>query len=360
MDEHFGVGADKVISSAYSLPIPSGIPGAVRLHVLRPDASSIDVSLPDATLCAAAVGGVAFVVVNLGSHSMTLKDSGGSTITTVAVNEALQVILESADTSAGSWLYRKTTGAAESTALANVGEDFDIALQSGVDVNLRELCDQLGYSGTRTARVRARLDVPSGSSIALIGSSSTSTAALTTGVFPAGSVVQLTIGAGAFICGRGGDGGIPFLPVGAGGVDGTDGSPGGPAMLVQCDTALVNYGKIQGGGGGGGGGFAGSSIKCGGGGGGAGYTISSGGQTQDGDAGSGGSGGVQAPGFGGKSSAASSSGDGAVGGGAGQAGGDLLPWSYNGGAAGPAIQVDSSFTLTKVITGSIAGAEVSV
>jgi len=359
MDEHFGGAVDLVPVSDYNLPLPSGVPGAVRMHILRPGVSGLNVVLPIAALCPQAVGGEpTFTIINFGAHALTLKDVLGSTVTTIAVDEALQVILQDSGTVQGIWIYRKTAGAVESGAgIPNVGEPFVISLQSGTNVSIRELCNQQGYTGIGPANVTAGLFVSPGSSIALIGSTSTSEYALSTGVFPAGSTLQLNIGVGAFICGKGGAGGagapIAGLP--------SDGDDGGPALLVEVPTILVNYGKIQGGGGGGAGDAsvaASGSAPGGGGGGGAGYELSFGGYSQN-PSSTGGVGGVQAPGYGGVVAGAYYGG---IGGAAGSNGNVSSNGSAVGGSAGNAIAVVTSAlgSLTKTVAGTIDGAEVTL
>ena len=86
----------------------------------------------------------------------------------------------------------------------------------------------------------------------VIGSSSNAVPAFDTGTLPAGSMCYLTIGAGAYIVGKGGDGGrgggdYNFGPC-------TPGAAGGTAIRAQVPVVIINGGTIGGGGGGGGGG----------------------------------------------------------------------------------------------------------
>ncbi len=109
----------------------------------------------------------------------------------------------------------------------------------------------------------------------LVGSTSTASAALTTGALPTGSTFTLT-NAGSII-GAGGAGGSG----GNGGGGGTprscsrDGLPGGPAISLTLNATISNTGSIFGGGGGGAG-MSGCNVN-GGGGGGAGSTGGAGG-----------------------------------------------------------------------------------
>lgn len=105
----------------------------------------------------------------------------------------------------------------------------------------------------------------------IVGSSSTATYGFDTGVtFPTGTTLALTIGTGAYVVGRGGNGGIGInSPAGVGG-------NGGPALRAQQAISITNNGTI---GGGGGGGTGGASANGGGGGGGAGNSVGAAGPT---------------------------------------------------------------------------------
>jgi len=357
MDEYFGGSVDLVPVSDYNLPLPSGVPGAVRMHVLRPGVSSLNVVLPAATSCPRARGGEpTFTVINFGAHAMTLRDTLGTSITTIGIDEVVQVMLQDASTAAGVWIFRKTTGAVESASgIPNVGQPFSLALQSGVDVDLRDLCDQAGYVGDVPATVTAGLFVPPGGSIALIGASSTSGYALRTGRFPAGSTIQINIGAGAYLVGRGGDGGAGASAYGPA----TDGQGGGAAIFIEAPTLLFNYGSILGGGGGGAGDASVAATgSAPGGGGGAGYEVSVGGYSQN-PSSSGGPGGLLAPGHAGSLGGVYLGG---AGGSAGVAGGTSTSGTAVGGAGGSSIVVETSGSgsLSKIVPGTITGSEVTV
>jgi hypothetical protein len=350
MEEHFGGARDSVPAADYPLTIPSGVPGAVRLHIVRPSASGRSVLLPDATILPRGVSGgePAWTVINLGTEAMDIEDSASSVVGTIDVDEAALIFLLDGSTAAGSWLVVIRTGAVESGSIPNDHIEIVLALQSGINRNIRTLCDQQGYDGVTPVRVSATLEVPSGATSAVIGSVSTSTPALATGTFPAGSSVLLTVGAGAYICGRGGNGAIGTTGTGS------NGFPGGLALELSVDTTLVNYGKIQGGGGGGGSGDA-VGVNAGpGGGGGAGYVQSIGGTS--GGFFSGGNGGVDSPGYaGGTLTGGTLAGYGGVGGSPGGAGGAPSGTGGTGGAAGNAIEVVSG-TLTQLVAGTINGA----
>lgn len=100
-------------------------------------------------------------------------------------------------------------------------------------------------AGAPTSAVDFTLTINSG---VFISSSTTATAALNTGTFPAGSIVKL-INNGTII-GKGGNGGN-----GVSSSSGTAGSIGGPAISLDTNVTITNAsGFIYGGGGGGGGG----------------------------------------------------------------------------------------------------------
>ena len=190
----------------------------------------------------------------------------------------------------------------------------------------------------------------------VISSSNTSTTALDTGIFPAGSSIYLTNN--NYIVGAGGRGGN---------ANGGGGSAGGPALTLRLSTFITNNGTIAGGGGGGRAGDGGCFTQCvqdgcchqtcytacasgGGGGGGAGSVAGSGGSGANNGSpgnlttgGSGGSGGYS------KNGPASASGSaGSKGGNLGQVGG-----GSGGGAAGNYI-VNNNFA-TWSVTGTRLG-----
>jgi hypothetical protein len=173
-----------------------------------------------------------------------------------------------------------------------------------------------------------------------VGSTSTGSYSLDTGVFPTGSSV--VIYNNGYIYGAGGAGGDADVA----------GSAGGPAMRAQVTTTVINNGSasIGGGGGGGGGGltFAGSKNTLGGGGGGGGRGVNSGAGgaggsgSPSGDSGSAGS--YSNIGFGGAGGGGSAT-AGGNGGGLGSAGGDSISSgsTYRQGGAGGAALIGRSF-----------------
>ena len=149
-----------------------------------------------------------------------------------------------------------------------------------------------------------------------VGASSTANFGITTGSFPAGSVI--TIVNNGYIVGCGGAGGQGGSKYGSGG----SGGSGGSAISMNYPVTIQNNGSIFGGGGGGGGGGAGyndggTPDGGGGGGGGAGYN--------------GGGGGAGGPRYNGSDAGRAGGAGSTAGPGAGGAGGD---YGYNGGNGG--------------------------
>ncbi len=128
-----------------------------------------------------------------------------------------------------------------------------------INYNIRNaLMEATGWDG----QVPIAVDVTIAPGI-WVGSDSTSKPAITTGKFPAGSVVRL-INNGTILGAGGAGGNNPATG------NGTVGSPGGPAVDLQYPLTIVNNGDIWGGGGGGAGGTTLLGARGGGGGGGAG------------------------------------------------------------------------------------------
>ena len=183
-----------------------------------------------------------------------------------------------------------------------------------------------------------------------VGASSTANFGITTGSFPAGSVI--TIVNNGYIVGCGGAGGQGGSKYGSGGAGGA----GGSAISMNYPVTIQNNGSIFGGGGGGGGGGAayndgGALDGGGGGGGGAGYNGGGGGGGGGSHNGSatgraGGAGSTAGPGAGGRSNGyGTNGGNGGTWGAAGGAGASGGLGTGGGGAAGSAIR-KNGFALT--------------
>jgi hypothetical protein len=87
----------------------------------------------------------------------------------------------------------------------------------------------------------------------IVSGTNTNNAALDIGSFPVGSLIYLNVGSGAYIVGRGGNGGYGANSEGWAGT-GLVGAAGGTGLKTTLPITLVNNGTIAGGGGGGGGG----------------------------------------------------------------------------------------------------------
>ena len=110
------------------------------------------------------------------------------------------------------------------------------------NINLRTLyVNQTGDSSSAAASVIFNIN-------GNIGSSSTATAAMVTGVWPAGSEIIVNVAAGVYVVGAGGSGGNSIQ----GNNVATAGLAGGTAISLGYSITIVNNGVIGGGGGGGG------------------------------------------------------------------------------------------------------------
>ena len=128
--------------------------------------------------------------------------------------------------------------------------DTSITITGGNNIDLRSL-----YQSSTGDYSSTPVDV-SFNVTGDIGSTSTSTAALDTGAWPAGSNITLTNNAA--IVGAGGAGGYPGLEMNASRpYRGQDGFPGGTAIYLRYNLTCINNYVIGGGGGGGGGGVRG-------------------------------------------------------------------------------------------------------
>jgi hypothetical protein len=211
--------------------------------------------------------------------------------------------------------------------------------------NINLLTKFTSVYGAPTAATEAIFIVYSG---VVIGSSSTASAALLTGAWPAGAQVILQINSGGFVVGAGGDGSSSAAA----------GSNGGTAISMGYNMTVINNGVI--GGGGGGGGYSSDLFGSVGGGGGAGNKVGLAGSDpvgpdvlysvdpSNGSTDVGGNGGEITYSRGGEPYYLS----GGNGGNLGQAGQNA---DSNGGAAGSAI-VKNGYTLTQTVAGNIYGA----
>lgn len=350
--EQFGGFVATSFAATYQLRLTSG-PGLCRCYALEPTGPGLAVLLPIATLCLA---GEIITVINTGTDAFTVYTVLGSSVVTIAAGGCADLLLVLNNTLGGYWHYHSRT-AVEGTALADrhpIALEFTSTQFDGVD--LREIvtsaADTYGWDGESPVALSVRI-APG----VVIGSETTSAPAFDTGTWPVGSTCVMHIeGSQSQIDGRGGDGGrggdapSGLLP--------TNGGDGGPALLVQVNTYLFSHGKIRGGGGGGAGSSRSGSVAGSGGGGGAGFRLSNGGAAGSGGGGQpGAKGGIGVAGIGGTSASGYVGG---AGGSHGAAGSSASPSGALPGAAGDAIQVVTGYALTKIVAGTIEGAEVTL
>jgi hypothetical protein len=318
--------------------------------VLRPSGAGLNAVLPVASFVSP---GTLITVANFGSNSLTVRDLIGTSIAVVAVNQVAQVYCVNTGSPWGTWVAQVRAASGGSSLTSRTPIDIVVSSSIPGGLNLRGRAIEMGYSDESIAYA-VHCTIKSG----VVVGNEVATPGLNTGAWPAGSTLFLVLESGARICGRGGNGG--YYPTQLSGAD------GGVALRLYLNTALVSYGYIQGGGGGGGMGAVTAALQAGGGGGGgAGFGLSVGGSVRPqstatagqpgapGVGGQGGAGGLVAPGTNGSGTA------GGAGGGPGAAG-TSVSGGGSGGAAGRAIEKYSGATLTKIVAGTIDGAEVVV
>lgn len=353
-DEHFGRSLALTVTGTVQLPAPSGI-GGVRLFSLSAASDGYDVKLPDARDCLLGTPMTVHV-----TRTFDLQDGNGGALVTLTANQVAECWLLANTTKAGTWAVQVTSGAVLAGGVTIGRIVYDLRFDDDRrDFNLLGHLLSIGYDNTTPIAARVTL----GANV-VFGASATYSWGFATNYFPAGSTLLLILETNATITGHGGDGGRGgHYMIGIPGA--FNGSAGGAAFRVEMNTALINGGYIQGGGGGGGGGGGTNPWLLplqagGGGGGGAGYRPGlGGGEGFGGGATAGLPGGLNVAGGGGSGYYA-----GGPGGGPGQRGtpGRMYstpgPVPYgDGGEAGDAIQRWTSATLTKIVAGTILGAE---
>lgn len=358
IDEQLGGSDDTTYSlgGIYTLRLPSGFNGC-RLYVARPTVAGVILRMPSPSRCSTGAAPI-FVIINKGTQTLTVTSNGGLTIGTIAAGNAWEIWLplEGVDT----WLPIGPFPVSSSGNLNGNRKVFDVTYTASSTTVTRvrsDVAKQYGYVG---ADGPAAVNVTIKSGVVLGGGTPT-VSSFGTGSWPAGSTMLITLEPGAFIAGRGGAGGrgadINGAGVGAGG-------DGGLAMDVRVNAALINNGTIQGGGGGGGGGarrlINSVWLPGGSGGGGAGADPGAGGGIVNGNSATAG----QPGSFTAGGEAGTAGGYvGGAGGAPGALGGNGAPGTAGGGgargAAGVAITVNTSggYSLTKIVNGTITGAE---
>ncbi len=328
---------------------PSRFPGTQRYLRANPTALSVAVMHRGDLM----PNGRGVVIHNANaSNFLVVLDQGANILATILPQTVCE-FYQTAQSANGSWTTIASS-AAEGSSLAFNRVPLDLTIGEDVKTfNLRRHHDAFStYDGVTPAALRMWFGTPS--KTFLMGADDPTDAedgaAFDTGEWPAGTTLLL-FNYGR-ILGRGGDGGRggdvpPGLLSAAGGA-------GTTAMRIRVNTALVNFGVIAGGGGGGAGGAYQSTTPGGGGGGGQGYIGGRGGQP------GGPVGGYQSVGVDGGAFHAGGGGTGGftggTGGGLGTAG-FVGPSGGTGGAAGSAILRKSAVTVTKVVAGTITGAE---
>lgn len=356
IDEQFGGSDDTTYSlgGIYTLRLPSGVNGC-RLYVARPTVVGVTLRMPSPSRCSTG-GAPIFVIINKGTQTLTVTSNGGITIGTIAAGNAWEIWLpqEGVDT----WLPIGPFPVSSSGNLNGNRKVFDVTYTASSTTVTRvrnDVARQYGYVG---ADGPAAVSVTIKSGVVLGGGTPTG-ASFGTGSWPAGSTMLITLEPGAFIAGRGGAGGRGQDTAGNGMTAGGD---GGLAMDIRVNAALVNNGTIQGGGGGGGAGLlrtlSGITYPGGSGGGGAGADPGAGGGVVNGNSATAGQpGSFTAGGLAGTAGGYV----GGVGGAPGALGGNGAPsgGGSSRGAAGVAITVNTSsgYSLTKLVNGTILGAE---
>lgn len=350
LTEHYGgARAAALTSNGYQLSPPGGFPGACRFYKLTPDANRT-VIMPRGDLCR---NGNSVVVWNASpTFNITLLDQSGATLWTLVPGKVVDTF-QIGQSVNGTWHFAERTHLASSTPQTLNRMLFSVHFGSDdLTVDLRRYFNTLrGYDGLTPAAITVTIGSPQQSCVIGANIGAENETALDTGDWPAGSTLLLLNW--GVITGMGGDGGRGGdVPPGLLAQPGGNGTTG---LRCRIPTAIVNYGRIAGGGGGGGGSAWNGALAAGsGGGGGAGHVSSKGGQPGSGGGGQEGvGGGVNTSGGPGNWNGANPGGYGGQAGAAGQS----APSGAAGGQPGAAIMRLSSVTVTKIVAGTISGAE---
>lgn len=349
LSEHFGGSETLALPSNIGVLRPPGrIPGSCRFYKANPSALSVAI-LPSGTLMP---NGESIVVYNANaSNSLVLLDQSANVIKTITP-QTVGTCYQLGGGANGTWFVE--TASAEEGSTITAGRLFlDLDVGDGWQTfNLRDYHLTHGLTDTETPAA-LRVWIVSGAIVGAAGTTAELETAFDTGEWPAGTtMLMFNYGTITGKGGRGGRGG-DVSP----GLLSQPGSDGTTGLRCRVPTVLLNYGTIQGGGGGGGGGIvsgAGNTVAGSGGGSGAGHTATPGGSPGSGSGGVAGVGGSAFVAGGG--GAPGTPGAGGNGGGAGSAG-SASAGGTAGGAAGSAILRLSAVSVTKLVTGTILGAE---
>jgi hypothetical protein len=187
-------------------------------------------------------------VVNLGIGTTQVRTRTGTNVVLLAAGESAE--LWATSTTSESWEFLKDTQAGVLFGLNDSRKPMQLRFTASRlnRVSLREEVAALfGYTATDGP---VALDVVVERDVVIGGGTAADGPSMDTGTFPSGSTILLTLEAGAYISGSGGNGGQGMSDAGAGM---TAGAAGGPALRIATPTTVVNGGRIQGGAGGGGG-----------------------------------------------------------------------------------------------------------
>ena len=171
--------------------------------------------------------------------------------------------------------YLQTTLVARTALGGTLATTYNLTIPSNTNnYVLYTEAKAAGYNGYSLCTVNLTINTG-----VIVGSSSSYLPALDLRGFPSGVVINITVGAGAYIVGaggKGGNGGDSGWSMGSDGKFNRPGSPGddgGDAIWASSYVTIVNNGTIAGGGGGGGGGAGVHAYGPGGGGGGGGAGL---------------------------------------------------------------------------------------
>lgn len=247
IDEQRGGSIDVTFSSptAYAARLPSG-PNGVRLYVVRPAVPGSTFRLPNPAYCTVGADPLC-VIVNKGTSDIAITNYAGTVLYFLGAGTATEYHLR--EVGVDVW-DRVGTAVVNSGASLNGSRkplELVYSASNATFTNARfDAAKQYGYTAS-DGPVALQITVKSG---VVLGADRVDTPALFTGFWPTGSTCFVTVEPGAYICGRGGTGGIGENAVG---VPGTEGQAGGIALALRLPSAIMNLGTIAGGGGGGGG-----------------------------------------------------------------------------------------------------------
>ena len=187
-------------------------------------------------------------VINLGIGTTQVRTSTAANVVSLAAGESAELWPITQTSEVWRWIKRSVAGVLSGLNDSRKPLQLRFTASRLNRVSLREEVAALfGYTATDGP---VALDVVVERDVVIGGGTAAAGPSLDTGTFPSGSTILLTLEAGAYISGSGGNGGQGMSDAGAGM---TAGTAGGPALRIATPTTIVNGGRIQGGAGGGGG-----------------------------------------------------------------------------------------------------------